>query len=322
MSEKIVVCGASGYVGGKLIESLLAKGYKDIRAVSSRPFSGWLKKFTVPQVQNVQLDLRNQIACEDALDGAKIVYNLAARVGGIGYIETHKTEGMLSSLINTHLLMAASKIKLFRYFFASSSCVYHSGHPGPAFKEVDAYPANPTDGYGWEKLFSERMCLNFAEELKVPVSIARFHTIYGPGDVRPAGRDHVTAAMCLKVIEAKLSGKHEINIWGDGTQTRSFLYIDDCVDGICRLVSNGISGPVNLANSEQVSVNEIVDMLEEIAAVKLQRFYDTTAPQGQKHKCSDNTLLRKSLAWEPMTPIRTGLERMYRDFWERATIKK
>lgn len=320
MNEKIVVCGAGGYVGGNLVKSLVARRYKNIRAVSFRPTAEWLYKSDV--VENVQFDLRHRRPCEEALEGAKIVYNLAARVGGIGYIESHKTEGMLSSLINTHLLLAASKAKLIRYFFASSSCVYHSGNPGPAFKEDDAYPANPTDGYGWEKLFSERMCLNFAEELKVPVSIARFHTIYGPGDVRPAGRDHVTAALCLKVIEARLSGRHEINIWGDGTQTRSFLYIDDCVEGITRIVNDGIAGPVNLANSAQVSVNQIVDILEEIAAVKLHRFYNVNAPQGQKHKCSDNALLRSSLNWEPMTPIKLGLERMFRDFWDRRTIQK
>lgn len=320
MSDKIVVCGAGGYVGGKLIEFLLSKGHTDIRAVSFRPFPEWLKTFK--EAQNVQLDLRHRRSCEDALDGAKIVYNLAARVGGIGYIESHKVEGMLSSLINTHLLLAASKVNLIRYFFASSSCVYHSGQPGPAFKESDAYPANPTDGYGVEKLFSERMCLNFAEELKVPVSIARFHTIYGPGDVRPEGRDHVTAALCLKVIEAKLSGRNDILVWGDGTQTRSFLYIDDCIEGIYRLVNGGISGPVNLANSERVSVNQIIDMLEEIACIKLHRFYNNDAPQGMKHKCSDNTLLRKSLNWEPLFPIKTGLERMFRDFWDRRMIQK
>ena len=320
MSEKIVVCGAGGFIGGKLIEQLLEKGYDDIRAVSFRPVAEWNRKFD--SVENVQLDLRHRRSCEEAVAGAGIVYNLAARVGGIGYVETHKTEGMLSSLINTHLLLAVSKIKVLRYFFSSSSCVYHSGNPGPVFKEADAYPANPQDGYGWEKLFSERMCLNFAEEYKVPVSIARFHGIYGPGDFRPEGRDHAISALCLKVIEAKLSGRHEINIWGDGTQTRSFLYIDDCIEGMQRIVNDGVQGPVNLANREVVSVNQIVDILEKIACVKLHRFYNTTAPVGQQHKCSDNTLLRDSLAWEPMTPIRLGLERTYRSFWDRAVLKK
>lgn len=320
MNEKIVVCGAGGYIGGRLVKFLVEKGYYNIRAVSFRPVSEWLYMSRVPE--NVQLDLRHRNSCEIALEGAQIVYNLAARVGGIGYIETHKTEGMLSSLINTHLLLAASKIKLIRYFFASSSCVYHSGNPGPIFKEADAYPANPQDGYGWEKLFSERMCANFAEEYQIPVSVARFHGIYGPGDIRPVGRDHAIAALCLKVIEAKLSGRNEINIWGDGSQTRSFLYIDDCIEGVYRLVNDGVSGPVNLANSEIVSVDGIVNMLEEISGTKLIRFYNKTAPCGQQHKCSDNTLLRKSLAWEPMTPIRIGLERTYRDFWDRAVFKK
>ena len=320
MSDKIVICGAGGYVGSRLVRFLLGKGYEDIRAVSFRPVNTWKESFA--RVENLQLDLRDRESCERAVAGAGYVYNLAAKVGGIGYIANHRVEGMLSSLINTHLVQAISQSDIRGYFFSSSSCVYHSGNSGPVFKESDAYPANPTDGYGWEKLFSERLCLAFADEMKVPVRIARFHTIYGPGDVRPAGQSHVTESMCEKVIAAKLSGKHEITIWGDGKQTRSFLYIDDCIEGIYRIMNAGLRGPVNLANSAQVSVNDIVTMLEEIAGIKLTRFYNNSAVVGQQDKCSDNTLLRSSLGWEPSTPIKIGLERMYEDYYNRAVSKK
>jgi len=247
---------------------------------------------------------------------AKWVFNLAANVGGIGFIGTQKTECMLSSLINTNLLIAVREEQLAGYFFASSSCVYPAKEG--QLREEDAYPAAPMDGYGWEKLFSERMCLSFAADYAVPARIARYHTIYGPGDVRAAGRDHVTAALCKKVVAAKLSGVHEINIWGDGNQTRSFLYIDDCIEGTYRIMMSMSPGPFNLGNEELVSVNDLVTTLEEIAAIKLMRFYSSDAPQGLQHKEVDNTLIREKIGWEPSTPIKLGLERMYRDFYDRA----
>jgi len=318
MSEpKILVCGAGGYIGGKLIASLLARGHKNIRAASSRPIGKWLKSFD--SVENSQCDLGGVFACREMMEGVSIVYNLAAKVGGIGYISANKTECLLSSQITTNLLIAAEKSRVMRFFQASSSCVYpESVLP---LKEHEA-KLFPTLAYAQEKLFGEQMCLAFAEERNVPVSIARIHGLYGPGDVRQAGKDHVAAAMCLKVINAKLSGQHEINIWGDGNQTRSFLYIDDAIEGIYRLTNAGVQGPVNLANSEVVSVNQIVSILEDIAAIRLKRFYSADAPVGCQHKTSDNTLLRESLNWEPMTPIRDGLEAMYRDFWDRAVLGK
>lgn len=317
MNEKIVVCGAGGFIGGNMVEFLVKKGYTNIRAVSRAPVSEWLKWSL--SAENVSLDLQDAEACEQAVEGAQIVYNFAARVGGIGYIGSHNLDCMLSSLINTHLLRELQNRSFIRYFFASSSCVYPASES--PLRESDAYPAQPTTEYGWEKLFSERMCLNFAAERGVPVTIARLHTLYGPGDVRPPGKDHVVAALCRKVAEAKIAGKNEINIWGDGSQTRSLLYIDDCIEGIYRLVNAGVRGPVNLANSEVISVNQIVFLLEEIAGIKLMKFYNPAEPVGCPHKFSDNTLLRRELHWEPMTPIRDGLVATYRDVYERLLKK-
>lgn len=317
MNEKIVVCGAGGFIGGNMVEFLVRKGYDNIRAVSRTPVEQWLKRSLV--AESVSLDLRIPEDCFFALKDAQIVYNFAATVGGIGYIGAHNTDCMLSSLINTHLLQEAEKNRVIRYFFASSSCVYPASES--PLRESDAYPAQPTTEYGWEKLFSERMCLNFAAERGVSVTIARLHTLYGPGDIRTPGKDHVVAALCRKVAEAKLAGKNEINIWGDGSQTRSLLYIDDCIEGIYRLVNAGVRGPVNLANSEVISVNQIVFLLEEIAGIKLMKFYSPEAPVGCPHKFSDNILLRRELHWEPMIPIRDGLAATYRDVYDRLLKK-
>jgi nucleoside-diphosphate-sugar epimerase len=320
MSDKIVVCGAGGFVGRNLVRDLYERGYDDVLAVvSPRTNIGSIPYYN--QVSWAKVDLMNYDACVRELEGAKWVFNLAAKVGGIDYIQKHKASCMLSSVINSNLLRASREHRVSRYFFSSSSCVYPDGVS--VLKESDAYPANPIAGYGWEKLFSEQMCLAFQEEFEVPVSIARYHGLYGPGDVREEDKDHVIAALCRKVAEAKLSGKHEITIWGDGNQTRSFLFVDDCTEGSLMLVAHGVTGPVNLANSECVSINAIVTMLEDIAAVKLTRFYSTGASVGRKHKCSDNTLLRESLkGWEPSTSIRDGLEKTYRDCWDRALKTK
>jgi len=309
-----VVCGANGYVGRNLVQYLSNKGFS-VRAIARTPGA------KLAGVHYVYGDLRTPEVCRTATNRAKWIFNLAANVGGIGFIGTQKTECMLSSLINTNLLLAASQEQsLAGYFFASSSCVYPE--KDGQLREEDAYPAAPMDGYGWEKLFGERMCLSFANDYSMPTRIARYHTIYGPGDIRGPGRDHVTAALCKKVVAAKLSGVHEINIWGDGNQTRSFLYIDDCVEGTFRIMMSMSPAPVNLANDELVSVNDLVTELEEIAAVRLMRFYSPNAPQGLQHKEVDNTLLRTTIGWEPSTPIKIGLERMYRDFYDRALQAK
>lgn len=321
--EKIVVCGAGGYIGGKFIEYLLNRGHTNIVAISSKPTEKWLRPHYVPAVKNESADLKCPNVCLDAVHGATQVYNFAARVGGIGHISTNQVDSLLSSMVNTNLLRAADNWHgLISYFFASSSCVYPNRVDGKALKEEDAYPADPMQGYGWEKLFSERMCEAYRAERKVPTVIARLHGVYGPGDFREAGKDHVIQSLCTKVVEAKLSGKKEICIWGDGTQTRSFSYIDDVVEGIYRLSNNGIAGPTNLANSEVVSVNQLVDLLEEISGVKLERFYSTTAPTGRQFKTSDNTKLRAALSWEPMKAIKEGLRTTYNAVWDKLAINK
>jgi nucleoside-diphosphate-sugar epimerase len=295
---KITVCGAGGYVGRRLSDYLENKGHEVTR---------WVRE---------QGDLMLPECASAACEGAEMVFNLAANVGGIGFVSKEKASCLLSSVINSNLLQACVKHKVARYFFASSSCVYPSNLTETP--EEAAYPADPSTEYGWEKLFSERLCQAFSSDYNLPTTVARLHGVYGPGDVRQPGRDHVIAALCKKVISAKLSGVHEISIWGDGEQTRSFLFIDDCVEGIWRLASQGISGPVNLANSQQVSVNDLVTLIEEISGVRLQRFYSTNAPIGCKHKVSSNAQLRQLLHWEPSTLLRVGLEATYNDFWDRS----
>ncbi len=312
-SGKILVCGAGGFIGGHLVADLLKQGQADIRAVDLKPFDQWYQRF--PNVENLQLDLQDMAACEQATRGATIVYNLAADMGGMGFIENNRALCMLSVLINTHLLMAARKFAVQRYFYASSACVYAADkQTSPdvvALKEGDAYPAMPEDGYGWEKLFSERMCRHFREDFGLITRAARYHNVYGPHGTYDGGREKAPAAICRKVIQAKLSGRHEIEIWGDGNQTRSFMYIDDCLKGTQAILASDILEPINLGSSELVTINGLVDIIEEIAAVKLKRTYDLKAPRGVNGRNSDNTLIKKYLGWEPGIRLREGLEKTY-----------
>jgi len=313
-SEKIVVCGAGGFIGGHLVADLLRQGHRSIRAVDLKPFDDWYQHF--PEVENMQLDLQSREACETALRDSQIVYDLAADMGGMGFIENNRALCMLSVLINTHLLMAARKFGVQRYFYASSACVYNADKQTSedvvALKEADAYPAMPEDGYGWEKLFSERMCRHFREDFGVTTRSARFHNVYGPEGTWTGGREKAPAAVCRKVIEAKLSGKHQIEIWGDGKQTRSFMYIDDCLKGTQAILKSDILEPINLGSNELTTINGLVDMVEEIAGVKLKRSYNLKAPKGVNGRNSDNSLIRKYLGWEPGIRLRDGMEKTYR----------
>jgi len=236
-------------------------------------------------------------------------------MGGMGFIELNKGLCMLSVLINTHLLMAAKDAGVKRFFYASSACVYNgSKQTDPnvtGLREEDAYPAMPEDGYGWEKLFSERMCRHFMEDFGLITRVARFHNVYGPNGTYDGGREKAPAAICRKVIEAKQSGNHQIVIWGDGTRTRSFMYIDDCVKGVQLIINSGILEPINLGSSEMVTINQLVDIVEEIAGIKLHRRYDLTAPKGVMGRNSDNTLIKQHLNWEPSISLRAGLEKTY-----------
>ena len=308
----VLVTGAGGFIGGHLVAALLRDGFR-LRAVDRKPLSEWHQQFA--DVETLQLDLSDPEACRRAVKGVRQIYNLAADMGGMGFIETHKAECMLSVLINTNLLVAARRADVGRFFFSSSACVYAAGKQSNtdvvALREQDAYPAQPEDGYGWEKLFSERMCRHFSEDFGIITRVARYHNVYGPNGVFSGGREKAPAAICRKVIEAKLSGDHRIEIWGDGEQTRSFMYVDDCVHGTRMLMDSEISEPLNIGSSELVSINRLVDMVEEIAGVKLRRINDLGAPQGVRGRNSDNELIQARLNWAPSISLRHGLEQTY-----------
>ncbi len=320
--ERIVVCGGGGFIGGHLLADLRRRGYTKLRAVDIKPLKHWYQEF--PDVQNVVADLQEKAACERALEDAAVVYSLAADMGGMGFIENNKALCMLTVLINTHLLAAARDAGVQRFFFSSSACVYNAEKqldPNvTALKEADAYPAMPEDGYGWEKLFSERMCRHFTEDFGLITRVARYHNVYGPHGTFRGGREKAPAAICRKVIDAKLSGNHEIEIWGDGLQTRSFQYIDDCVFGTQAILYSDITEPINLGSSELVSINGLVDIVEDIAGVKLRRNYNLGAPKGVNGRNSDNTMIRERLGWEPSISLRDGLEKTYR--WIYDEIQK
>jgi len=311
----IVVCGAGGFIGGHLVADLLKQGCTCIRAVDIKTLERWYQRHD--GVENVgSVDLKEMPSCRRSVKGAYWIYNLAADMGGMGFIENNKALCMLSVLINTHLLQAAREAGVSRFFYASSACVYNHDKqidPGvTGLKEEDAYPGMPEDGYGWEKLFSERMCRHFTEDFELVTRVARFHNVYGPLGTYDGGREKAPAAICRKVVEAKLSGNNEIEIWGNGEQRRSFMYIDDCVRGTQNVMrSDTITFPINLGSAEKVSINQLVDVVEEIAGTQLKRRYNANAPKGVNGRNSDNTLIKKMLGWEPSIPLRTGMEWTY-----------
>jgi nucleoside-diphosphate-sugar epimerase len=311
--DHIVVAGAGGFIGGHLVAAFRKKGYSRVRAVDVKPLDQWYQRFD--DVENLQLDLNLRENCEITAQGADEIYNLAANMGGMGFIEANKALCMLSVLINTHLLQSALKHNCKKFFYSSSACVYNADKQktfeAPSLKEADAYPAQPEDGYGWEKLFSERMCRHFREDFGLYTRVARFHNVYGPWGTWFGGREKAPAAICRKVIEAKVSGKHEIEIWGPGDQTRSFMYADDCIKGLDLIMHSEILEPINLGSTEAVSINQLVGIVEGIAGIKLKRKYDLSAPKGVNGRNSENTLIKKYLNWEPDTALRTGLEKTY-----------
>ena len=310
----IVVTGAGGFIGGHLVADLLASEHQRVRAVDCKPLEEWHQVHD--GVDNVVADLREAEPCLRVCDGVSEVYQLAADMGGMGFIETHKAECMLSVLINTHMLLAARECDVQRFFYASSACVYNAAKQTDpnvtALREADAYPAQPEDGYGWEKLFSERMCGHFREDFELETRVARFHNVYGPLGTWEGGREKAPAAICRKVIEAKISEQYDIEIWGDGEQTRSFMYIDDCIEGTQRIMHGDGCEPINLGSSELVSINQLVDLVEEIADVQLNRYYAPHAPIGVGGRNSDNTRIREVFDWEPSTSLRSGMERTYK----------
>jgi nucleoside-diphosphate-sugar epimerase len=315
----VLVAGAGGFIGGHLVSRLLTEG-RPVRAVDVKPMAEWFQVHD--DAENLVLDLKSADSCDRAVAGTSDVYNLAADMGGMGFIENNKALCMLSVLINTHLLMSARTLGVERFFYASSACVYPDYRQretdNPGLKESDAYPAMPEDGYGWEKLFSERLCRHFHEDFEMTTRVFRYHNVYGENGTWTGGREKAPAAICRKVAEAVLGETGRISIWGDGKQSRSFMYIDDCVEGTRRLMESDVEEPLNLGSDELVTIDDLVTIVEGIAGVRLDRDYDLSAPQGVRGRNSDNELIQERLGWAPAISLREGLERTYRWVYEQV----
>ena len=311
--QRILVCGAGGFIGGHLVKHLKAAGAGEIRAVDIKPLDCWYQK--TPGVENQSLDLKDKNNCYRAAESMNGVFQLAADMGRMGFIENNRALCMLSVLTNTHMLLAAKDQGVEKFFYSSSACVYNAEkQTNPAvvaLKEEDAYPALPEDGYGWEKLFGERMCRHFEEDFGMQCRVARFHNVYGPYGTWNGGREKAPAAICRKVLECKMSGNREIEIWGDGHQTRSFMYIDDCLKGMQSIFESEIHEPINLGSSELITINQLVDIVEEIAGIKLKRKCNLNAPKGVNGRNSDNAKIKQYLDWEPSIRLRDGMATTY-----------
>lgn len=308
----VLVAGGGGFIGGHLVADLVSQGL-NVRSVDVKPLDQWYQVHE--GVENVVSDLSLLPNAMSATEGAKKVFLLAADMGGMGFIENNKALCMLTVLTSTHLLQAAKEHEVERLFFSSSACVYAAGKQTDpnvtALVEADAYPAQPEDGYGWEKLFTERMCRHFEEDFGLTTRMARYHNVYGPNGTWTGGREKAPAAVCRKVATAAITGNPEIEIWGDGEQTRSFMYIDDCVKGSQMILEGDSNEPVNLGSDELVSINQLVDIVEEIAGVKTVRNYKLDAPQGVRGRNSDNTLIKEIYGWAPSISLADGLAKTY-----------
>jgi nucleoside-diphosphate-sugar epimerase len=310
-----VVAGAGGFIAGALVKYFSDKGFTRIRAIDKKPLPQWYQR--TPGVESLCMDLSQEKACRRAVEGAREVYNLAADMGGMGFIERYRVECLRSILINTHMIESAYRAGAERYFFSSSACAYNVElQKDPhvrALKESDAYPAMAERGYGWEKLMSEMFCQEYWAERGMKTFIARFHNVYGPNGTWDGGREKAPAAICRKVIEAQDTGVREITLWGNGNQTRSFMYIDDCTKGIDLIMhcEKLIATPINLGSSELVSINKLTDLVESVPGVKLTRMYDLDAPKGVAGRNSDNTMIQSILHWEPSTTLKDGIAKTY-----------
>tara|TARA_B100000029_G_C17596114_1_gene964227 strand:- start:266 stop:1240 length:975 start_codon:yes stop_codon:yes gene_type:complete len=319
--KKILVTGAGGFIGGHLVKELLNRGYK-VRAVDIKKSDEWFQIFE--EVENYNLDMSIKDNCFKMVEGVDDVINMACNMGGMGFIENNKALCMLSVLVNTHLLMACKEYKIKRYFFSSSACAYNKDLQNDpsiyGLKEGDAYPANPEDGYGWEKLFSERMCRHFLEDYGLDVKVARYHNIYGPNGTYDGGREKAPAALCRKIVYSIINNQDTIDVWGDGNQTRSFLYIDDCIEATLKLFDSNFHGPLNIGSEEKVSINEMIEKIEKLSKKKVNKNYQLDKPKGVRGRNSDNNLIRSQLSWEPKFSLYQGLEKTYG--WIFSEIKK
>ena len=319
--KTILVSGAGGFIGGHLVSKLLKYNYKVI-CVDIKPIHQWFQVFK--KTKKYSLDLNNFNNCLKVTKNVDYVFNLACNMGGMGFIENNKADCMTSVLINTNLLKASKERKIKKFLFSSSACVYNASKQlnvnNPGLKEEDAYPAEPEDGYGWEKLFSERMCRHFKEDYGLQVRVIRLHNVYGPNGTYDGGREKAPAAICRKVAKAKLKNKKIIEVWGDGKQTRSFMYIDDCINGMLKIFYSKYSDPINLGSSEKVSINQMINIIEKIASIKLKKKYLTNKPKGVRGRSSDNKLIKKVIKWEPNIKLKEGLKKTY--IWIHSQISK
>tara|TARA_B100000945_G_C20405949_1_gene610014 strand:+ start:402 stop:1412 length:1011 start_codon:yes stop_codon:yes gene_type:complete len=322
-NKKILVVGAGGFIAGHLIKKLLENG-NCIIASDIKPKEYWFQDFD--EVENhYQMDMKDISNCRKVMKDIDYVFNMACNMGGMGFIENNKAKCMQSVLINTNLLMASNEHKVEKYFFSSSACVYNASKQKDVFveslKETDAYPADPEDGYGWEKLFSERMCRHFMEDFGIQVRVARYHNIYGPYGTYDGGREKAPAALCRKIIQSQINKEGKIEVWGDGKQTRTFLYIDDCIEGTLRLFESEYSNPINIGSDEQVSINQMIEMIENISGVKkLKKEYQLEKPKGVRGRSSNNELVKKVLNWSYQKSLKDGLKLTYD--WINSEMKK
>ena len=311
--SKILVCGAGGFIGGHLVANLMSEGHTVVCA-DVKPIEYWFQSFD--QNKNFSFDLKEYENCIKATEGVEYVYNMACNMGGMGFIENNKAECMLSVLINTNMLRACLKNKIKKYFFSSSACVYNGQKQletfVPGLKESDAYPAEPEDGYGWEKLFSERMCRHFTEDFGLDTRVIRYHNVYGPLGTYDGGREKAPAAICRKIANAKINNVNSIDVWGDGEQTRTFMYIDDCIVGTKKIFNSDFNDVFNLGSDEQVSINQMIDIIEEISNHKVERNYQLDKPKGVRGRSSDNTFIKEKINWAPDIKLKVGLEKTYK----------
>ncbi len=312
-NKKILVVGAGGFIAGHLIKELIKNG-NFITATDIKPKEYWFQDFDSAK-NFYSTDMKDINNCRKVTNNIDYVFNMACNMGGMGFIENNKAECMQSVLINTNLLIACKEKGIKKYFFSSSACAYNRKKQEDIFieglKEDDAYPADPEDGYGWEKLFSERMCRHFMEDYGIQVRIARYHNIYGPYGTYDGGREKAPAALCRKVLNAK-NNNNKIEVWGDGFQTRTFLYIDDCIEGTLRLFESNYSNPVNIGSDEQVSINQMIEIIEDISGTKkLERIYQLDKPKGVRGRSSNNDLVKKILKWSYKIKLKDGLKKTY-----------